>query len=371
MLIVSWWLGCARIPDDIGDPVLTDAAEAGPVRSPPEALADAAQSEDPRVRARAIAYQIAVGGAGAADAGLRDESDWVRFAAVDALGGRGDDDCRVQLLRVVADPSFEPAVRARAAMWVPTSATAQVMAAAASKERNPWRAAPMALAAVRLGEPSARDGLYRALASGEFGYEITFFQALADSADPSLVPSLREAYERAEPELLASLAAVRAALGDGEAGAELRRLLGGPDDAARMEVVDLLVRISPDVAASWLTKAAERRDVVGTYAALVGAARAEGDAKAFVRAATHDDPDMREVAQLALAYVPAGRPTGRYARTVLLGLEDEDARVRSAACRVAGALRLSEAAPLLHAALTDESGLVRVEAAGALLLGSL
>lgn len=367
MLAVLLASACVHLPESTGVIELPEAVEAVEAEEPAQIVARATRSGDPGLRARAIAIAIHGGDLAIVGPSLADESEWVRRSAVDALGGVG---ARDALVAVARDPAADPYLRGRAAVLAGDAGLAAEMHAAARSAPSPWEAAPLALAAVRLGDRSATPLLARAIDSGELPLDVEFARDLGRVAEPSLVPALRHAAERGEPELAPTLAATRLALGDAAAEPELRKLLTSGDEDAMLEVIDHAAELEPALAAPLLRRAGDAGSVtVARYAEIVLAATGGGDSGAFVRAVAGDDRELRVLAlQLSVrANVEDRRVRRDVQRAVEVGLADVDSRARSAACRAAGQLRLTDLAPLLRARLVDEVEMVRLEAAGALL----
>jgi HEAT repeat protein len=334
--------------------------------APADELARAARSGDTGVRARALQLQIEAGGS--ADPALEDGADWVRGAAIDALVRRADPEARALLERVALDASVDAFLRGRAAVGAPGPATAAAMARAAA-EADPWRAAPFALAAVRLGDAGARPALIAALQGGEIPLDLTFVRDLAQSGDRELIPALRRAEEAAEPELALPLAAARLALEDVTAEVTLRKALADASTERRLEAVDVLVEVEGEAATALLRRAQQGGpEMVTVYAELALAARGAADTGALVRVFSDGDRELRELAAQLAARAPGDRRAARDAqRAVTAALADADGAVRAAGARAAGERGLAGAEDALRLLLGDEHERVRVEAAGALL----
>lgn len=335
-------------------------------------LRSGADSLEPGPRARALALLVenADDPAHWGERAMVDPSDWVRRSAVDALALRADEPSRALLERVAGDPENDPYLRAMAALRAPGPSTSRAMTEALAGERESWRVAPLALAAVELGDAGAHDALVRALSTGELALDLGFLREIGKSGDGTLVPALTEAQERVEEELVLPVASARLMLGDATGEHALRKALGDRDEERRLEALDYLVEIDHPAADTLLHKAsADGPAFVTWYADLALAARGSSDPAVFERAYGQQD---RELRALAVRFAGEVSPTARRAakvasRVVIEALGDPDATVRVEACHAARALGLADARSPLEALLTDEIEIVRIEASGTVL----
>jgi HEAT repeat protein len=265
----------------------------------------------------------------------------------------------------------DPYLRGLAALRAPGPSTSASMSAAVRSEREGWRIAPLALAAVRLGDDSALPALVSSLSAGELSLEVGFLAEVVQAADATLVPALASAQERVEEELVLPVAAARVELGDLGAEQTLRKALADEDVERRLEALDYVVTLPDASALPLLRRAVEvGPELVTAYADLALAARTGADPDTFGRAYASADREVRALA-VRFAGEAAARGSARRERAaiavVLDAMDDDALAVRVEACRAAGELRLAAAAPQAARLLRDEAELVRVEASGALL----
>lgn len=374
MTLAVLLLACPRAPAERAVDDLPEQATAAVAVDPTAVLEASAATDDPGARARALALLVAAVGAEPwGERGLRDESDWVVRAVVDALGARSDARARALLEGLATDGGADPYVRGLAALRAPGTASATAMSAAWPAEAEAWRVAPLALAAVRLGDEAARPALEGALATGELPLDLEFLEELGRSGDAGVARALGVAQDRVEEELVLPVAAARLVLGDATAEQVFRKALGDADEERRLEALDFLVEIDHPAATALLHKASSAGpDLVREYAGLALAARSGTDSEVFERAFAQPDRELRALA-VHFAGVAGtgglgGRRTGRAVeRVVLAGLDDADAAVRAEAARAVAGLRLAEGVAGLGPLLGDEVEPVRIEAAGGLL----
>jgi HEAT repeat protein len=365
-------LGCPKSGSTLEGALPDEASETSSATDPLTVLTESATSEDPSPRARALALLLEQEGPGRwGQQALADESDWVRRAAIEALARRSDPDSRALLEGLVADPQVDPYLRGLAALRAPGPASAEAIRAALEQEREAWRVAPLALAAVRLGDEAARARLVRALESGELPLEIEFMHEIGQTGDASLVPALVHAQERVEEELVLPIASARLMLGDAAGEQALRTALSEDDEERRLEALDYLVELDHPAATTLLRRASSLGpDLVTWYADLALAARTDTNGQVFEKAFAEPDRELRSLA-VRFAGEALGAPSKRAekgAQKVLTqALSDPDAWVRAGACRAAAELGMTDTRTAMEALLGDEVELVRVEASGALL----
>lgn len=366
-------LGCPK-PSDALDPALSDTPELPTAGSddPLGVLEHLAGSEDPSSRARALSLLLTEGDAAKwGPIAMRDESDWVRRAAIEALAARNTPEGRALLEALAADPAADPYLRGLAAMRAPGEASATAIRSALAAEREAWRVAPLALAAVRLGDTEARETLDRALRSGQLPLEIEFFQEIGRTGDTALLPALTAAQATAEEELVFPIAAARLMLGDASGESALRTALDEPDEELKLEVLDYLVLVDHPASVALLRRASSSGpDLVTWYADLALAERTGTDSGVFEKAFASPDRELRALAVrfAGLALDTENKRTKRQALAVVSsGLADPDPAVRAESCRAVAASGLAEARPAAERLLQDDIDMVRVEASGAVL----
>jgi HEAT repeat protein/lysophospholipase L1-like esterase len=349
------------------------------------ALADALESPDPRVRARAAR---ALGQAGsdarrlrpALAARLGDDDRAVRAAAVWALGRLGPrpDADLVALERRLGDA--DPAVRAGAA-WslgrlgpVATSAAPALVERLGDAEPEVRRRAVDALERVRPNAATCLDAARRVLndpqspGRAEAARAVGLMGASAVDAVGDLVAALGAEEPRVRQEVVSALGAV----GPGAAAAvpALVGTLGDPELSWR--VPEALGSIGPAAAEAVPALRAslgdERANVRWRAAVALGKmGEAAGQAGPdLARLARDPQENVRRAAVIALARVGADPELQR--AVFVEALEDPNPEVRTKAAN--GLRRLgraaSSASPALAAALEDPDAWVRVSAARAL-----
>lgn len=365
--------GCPHPQASTSVPALPEQLEAVPEQEPLAVLEAGAAVLDPTLRAAALGLLIGEAGPGWDARALGDPSPWVQRTAVRALLARGDPESQRQLERFATQPDRDPVVRSLAAVWMPSPAIAEATAEAWRQEQLPWRIAPLALAALVNGDPGARDGLSGALQTGELPLEIELILEIGHTGDTGLLPALELAQDRVEEELALAIAAARLLLGDPTAEQPFRKAVSDSDVERRLEALDLLVELDRPAATSLLTRArAEGPELVEWYAELALAARSGRDPELFTRAARDPDREVRQLAirfsRLAATGGTSDRKVARAARRAVIdGLADPDISVQLEAVRAVRALHLPEAQPAVAALLGEDSQLLRIEAAGALL----
>jgi HEAT repeat protein len=283
------------------------------------------------------------------------------------------------LAAFVARDDTEPYVRGAAAFRLARlgdRSTSQVLSEAWRAERQPWRIAPLALAAALMGDTEALSPLSAALARGDVALETEFLSDLGDSGLTELVPSLREGASWVEPEMMLPFAAAQVALGDPSGEALFRRALADPEEEVQLEALDYLSRMNDPTALALLRKAStEESDLVRSYAVLALAGRGEAPAERFERAMVDTDREIRLLA-VRFAVEAAREPMSSHARraeraarrVVRLALADPDLQVRTEALRAVASLGLHSEQASLAVAQVDDDLSIRIEAAGASLL---
>jgi len=378
-VLALWVMGCvpkAGLPPTPAIPTEVAVIE---VPTPLQVLDEGAASLEPSTRGQALAHLVATdpapGAAGWAQRGLHDPEPWVQRQVVEALAARLEEPETVQVLEgYVARDGIDPYVRGLAAIRLGEhghTEVAEVVGAAWRAEVAPWRRAPLALAAARLGDEEALAPLSRALSRGEIALEVDFVLEVGRSGLVGLVPALQEGAEWVEPELSLPFDAARLALGDLTAETDFRRALSSPEIEERLEALDYLSRLRGPSAGDLLRRARLGPDVERWYASLALAARGEADPDLFERAMESED---REVRALAVRFAGTAEEAGGAGRirklrrgtraAVRAGLADEDPVVRRAAIEALLPLGLEGEEPWLDAALLDDDLATRVAAAG-------
>lgn len=305
---------------------------------------------------------------------LGDPSEWVQRRAVHALADRGTPDAQELLVAFIVEPSRDPMARATAALSIRNDASAAAIAAAWRTEPTAWRRVPLALAALVHGDQEALAPLATTIERGELPLEIDLFHAMGQSADRALVPSLKQAQEVVEPEMVLPIAAARWMLGDATAEEPFRKAVVGKDIERRLEALDYLVRLDRDQVRGLLSKARATGPSLVTWYADLALAAADGtDPGLFERASNDPDREVRELAvRFATEVAASTEPNRRLARVaqdvLVQRLADEHATVRVAALRAVRQLRLVDAAATVDGMTGDDNRTVRLEASGTLLL---
>jgi hypothetical protein len=383
LLVVLAIAACAPKRVAWDDPTLPEAAEEVVLLAPLGVLNEGANSDDPSLRGRALDLLIRTAPeADLAKWGKRamwDPDGWVQRTAVDALSARIASPAAVAALDDFVrrkDDLADPYARSAAAIRLHAAGhteVAEAIAAAWRAERAPWRAAPLQLAAVRLGDSAALAPLSKALASADIGLEPAFMLDVGASGQAELVGPLSRGDEWVEDEMRLAFDTARFLLGDDSAGKALERALDGPDPLVALEALDYLTAIPGERSAILIRKGRSGgTDLARVYANLALAARGEGDLGAFSQAILDLDPEVRALAARfaaeAAAQPQASRKATRNAKRILeLALTDEDMEVRIAALQAAAAVGVLVAEPPVRVHLADELLAVRIEAAGALL----
>lgn len=365
------------------DPTLPEKSEEVALQAPIAVLTEGADSDDPSVRGRALDLLIrTAAGPDLPKWGNRamwDPDGWVQRTAVDALAARIDDNAAAAVLDSFArrtDDLADPYARGAAGIRLFEAGhtdVADAMSQAWRDEPAAWRAAPLQLAALRLGDTDASAPLSQALANADIGLEPMFLLDIGASGQAELIEPLARGDEWVEDEMRLAFDTGRFLLGDDSAGKALERALNGSDPLVALEALDYLTAIPGDRATSLIRKARNGgTDLARTYAELALAARADGDTAMFSQAVLDPDPEMRALAARFAAEAAvrpdATRKTTKAAKRILEQvLADEDMEVRIAALKACTAVGVLVAEPTVAVHMADELLSVRVEAAGALL----
>ena len=375
--------GCAQKRVVWSDPSLPESDASVEIIAPRGVLQQGAGSEEPSVRARALDLLIRSARApdegGFATRALWDPDGWVQQEAVRALGDRLQEPQAVALLEAfvrrtdgLADPYAKGAAATRLARAGHTG-TKDAMHAAWTAERADWRAAPLQLGALALGDREALKPLAEALANGDVALETRFVLDVGRSGEPELARALDEGSEWIEDEVVLAYAVARLMLGDNGASKPIEQALNGDDPLVALEALDYLVDLDPEQAVPLIRKARSGgTDLARIYADLALAAAGEQPADVFLQASLSDDPEVRTLAatlSVRAAIREGGdRKAHKIAKKVLeTTLSDESTQVRLAALRGAARVGVLLPEPPVRVHLADELLAVRVEAAGALL----
>ncbi|AHG93449.1 PAS fold-4 domain protein (plasmid) [Gemmatirosa kalamazoonensis] len=292
-----------------------------------------------------------------------DDDEAVRRAAVEQLVQFDDPRAREALGEALADDT--PSTRAAAARALSHVAPADAVPGllAALRDPDPWVRYYAARSAGRLRTDQALPELLR-LAVGDDAppVRIAAVDALGEIGSEDelrkLVPLA------ADPEPLVARAALLALGGSSDPAtlAPLVAALDGDDRATAVAALDALVRRADPRAASAVASFARASDVPDVWTRALHALERMGGVDAIAAlVGIAADPVRTAAAVEALAGVGE-----RDAAWVARGLDDADVHVRCAVVEALGRSPHAAAAPLLAAALHDESPAVRTAAAHAL-----
>lgn len=374
--------GCARTtPPEIAAAPSVTQGEVDPMA----ALTRGAASIDVGVRARALALLIGhsaePGGGEWGPRALYDPSTSVQRAAISALAARLPEPQSAELLvATVARPEVAVYVRGAAAMelaLVEDTRTLPVVQAALAEEHSHWRAAPLALAAARMGDADAEARLVDAVARGDFPLEVPFFLDCGRSGLPALIPALETGVERVEEELVLPMAVALIALGSPRGEALFRDALGDPDVERRLEALDYVAEMHGPVAEELLRRARTGGpDAVRSYARMVEVSRGLESPEPAIEATLAMDRETRQQAIWALSrYLAWARAGGQIPnralkqahRALLAGLADPEPVVVFETLQGLAIAGLPEDRALIQGLLQDQTDAMQVEVANALL----
>lgn len=375
--IVVWvaLAGCVRsgattaAVDDLPDRAVALATD-----DPAEVLASFASHPQPGLRSDAVRWQVWAG----LDTPPYDPNPWVQRAWVEGLVRRGEPVAEPVLVQLAATPDVDPWVRCLAALVKP-GPEMRVALESYTSEALAWRRVPLALGAWVAGDADAETALAGALSSGVLDWNVDLLIALGHHGTERLEPAFAQAIANAEPELQLPLAAMRLAAAPDPAPAALVRpftqALNTDDVEARLEVVDLLIRVHTPASTQLLEQAAASGPALVTaYAELAGLDRGTQRLGVLERAVGAEDPEVRELAMrfavpgagraLYEAPLPLEDKRAKVAGGVVrAGLADPDPRVRREALRSAARLDL-DVRSLAGALARDADPRVRIAAAG-------
>ncbi len=342
-----------------------------------EVLDAAAQDVDVATRKEALGLLVGHGVAPEphASRALFDPSPYVRRSAVEALEARLPEPDSLALLQAfVLREDVDPYTRGHAGLLLAEAGHAEaleVLAAAAAAESEWWKAAPLQLAVLAMGEDSVLPSLQAGLARGDFPLEMVFFH---DCGRPELVEGLVAAAARVEEELVLPIAASLVRLGSPEGASLFAGLLASPVTEARLEALDFLEPLAGSAVEGLLQGATRDGDpLVANYARLIEVRR--GDRALSEAIALAEDPDRQTRSQALWALegrvqreeALSRREMQRLESLARGALEDSEYLVATAAVRLLGALGTKQARSALEVGLEVESLRFRVEVVRALL----
>ena len=342
-----------------------------------------AKDLDVAIRCRALALLIVTspepGGGPWGPRALWDPSPWVEKRGVEALSVRIAEPETKALLRDLAKRSTaDPYARGSAGMRLALAGDKTVLpelVSAYQQEEQPWRAAPLALAAATMGDAEAIPVLDKALRAGELPLEIGFVADVGRSRLTVLVPALVEATTRVEEPLVLPLAAALVELGSAAGESLFHQAVSSADQEERLEALDFLVELRAPAVSPLLRRASHGgSDLVRHYASFALLVQGEGSVAAVATAAV-EDPD-REVRSLAVRCLGKALADGasmhardhRVAhRALQKALEDPEDVVLTEALQALAHTGDPEDLALIGALLDAEALALQVEAAGAVL----
>jgi HEAT repeat protein len=363
------------VPQHVGAIVGLDRAQA--------TLERGAKDLDVAIRCRALALLILTsrepGGGPWGPRALWDPSPWVEKRGVEALSARiAEPETRALLRDLAKRATADPYARGAAGMRLALAGDKTVLpdlATAYNGEPQPWRAAPLALAAATMGDPEAVPVLDRALRAGELPLEIGFVADIGRSRLSVLVPALVEATTQVEEPLVLPLAAALVELGSPAGESLFHEALSSSDPEVRLEALDFLVELRAPAVSPLLRRASHGgSDLVRQYASFALLVQGEGSVAAVATAAI-EDPD-REVRSLAVRCLGLALADGaamhardqRIAHKALRkALEDPEDVVLTEALQALAHTRDPEDLALIGALLDADALALQVEAAGAVL----
>jgi len=310
--------------------------------------------------------------------GLYDPNPWVQRQAVEALAARLPETESAQALEAFIERAdVDPYVRGTAGLRLARIGRTQglpTLTAAWQGEPEPWRRAPLAAAALAMGDTSALAPLSAVLASGDLPLEVDFVLDLGRAGLLDVVPALREGEKVIEEELRLPYAAARIALGDPSGEGALRRALSSDIVELRLEALDYLTRMREPAATALLRKARSNdSELVRWYAQLALVSRSQVDVDRLSAGYASEDLEVRVMAvrfagELGIAESLSKRDERVAREVVRLALNADEPTLREAALRALLDLGLDGEEEVLQRNLGNEYLAVRVEAAGALLL---
>jgi len=376
--MACFWLGCVAPKQTGVDPTLPEAVRAVEALAPHDVLLSGTQSEQPNIRARALALLILSAPKKAGDTyalqALGDPEPWVQNAAIEALFERISETETVERLfdyleRTDALASAD--VQGRAALRLLDVGYEDRLSSFKNRyqkyENQPWRASPWALLSAKMGNAEALTMLSSILSMADVPLEVDFFVALSRSGLASLVAALTEGQMHVEEELALTYALARLGLGDKSAESVFRAALDTADESTQIDAIELLSRI--EGTERLLNKASSKPGIIGDIGDIARMPYALKSVDGLEKFAIHDDRFVREcAARMARIVHPlAVKNAKRVSRQVVKDtVQDADPMVQMEAIRTALAIGLTGIESELTTALTHELLSVRIEAAGAL-----
>ncbi len=380
MLGALMWAACAtRLPAP--EPA---AAIEGPRSEMPapwrEVLEAASQDVDVATRKEALGLLVGHGVRPEphASRALFDPSPYVRRSAVEALEARLPEPESLALLQAfVLREDVDPYTRGHAALLLAEaghSEALQILAAVAAAESEWWKAAPLQLAVLAMGEDAVLPALQAGLARGDFPLELVFFHDCGRVGRPELVEGLVAAAARVEEELVLPIAASLVRLGSPEGEALFGGLLASSVTEARLEALDFLEPLAGSGSEGLIQGATRDGDpLVANYARLIEVRRGDRPLSEAVALAEDLDRQTRSQALWALEgrlrqeEALGRRELQRLESLAWAALEDSEYLVATAAVGLLGALGTKQARSALEVGLEVESLRFRVEVVRALL----
>lgn len=310
--------GCLHRQGPEGTEIEVAAVEAS--QGDPHAfLVAATQDLEPGIRGRALGLLIlhdpSPGGGDWAPRALFDPSGYVQRQAVAALEARLDEEHSVALLEafVARERGVDPYTRGHAAVVLALAGhtdTRDILSAAWKAEDLRWRRAPLALAALTLGDEEALAVLQEDLARGDFPLEVEFFLDIGRSGRQELADPLIDGLDWIEETLVLPTAVALVGLDHHRGEALFKDALQDKDIELRLEAVDYLVELEDQQVASRMLRRARTAgpEAVRRYAELALVARGDEDPEAAYAALLELDRELRQQGVWALAGWLANSP---------------------------------------------------------------
>jgi len=348
--------------------------------SPTGVLAEGAEALDVTIRQLSLGQLVRFsedpGGGDWAGRALHDPSPYVRRRAVEALGSRLPEELsRIRLQEVVGRADIDAYTRGQAARLLASAedhSTLPVVQEALASSQEDWERAPLAFAALVLGDDDALEGLDEALRRGDFPMEVDFFLDLGLSGRAELAEPLAAATERLEEDLLLPAAVSLIRLGHDRGSRLVREALGAEDPEIRLQALDFLADLEGDEATALIERArASGPPPVSSYAELVAFARGEGSPRLALEQAASIDREDRQQAVWAMGRHLLAAPETRHAsdlrRALRRALGDVELVVVHEAIEALAVAGRPGDVPALEELLQQELLGVRVAVAAAIL----
>ena len=286
-------------------------------------LAEGAEALDVTIRQHSLGQLVRFGeepgGGDWASRALHDPSPYVQRRAVEALGARlPERRSMTHLQEVVGRVDIDAYTRGHAARLLAGAddlSTLPVVQDALTASQEDWERAPLAFAALMLGDDDALAGLDQALRRGDFPMEVDFFLDLGVSGRPELAEPLAAATERLEEDLLLPAAVSLIRLGHDTGPRVVKDVLGADDPELRLQALDFLADLEGDESTALIERArAAGPPPVSTYAELVAFARGEGSPRLALEQVTRIDRESRQQAVWAMGRHLVAVPDTRHER---------------------------------------------------------